>query len=133
MIVIDTNILLRASLNDDPVQSRIAQEYLAQNEKIVIPLHALCEFVWVMSRSYRLRRENITSSILDLVKSRKVICDREAVAAGLAFFLDGGDFADGVIEHDGRKLGGEIFATFDKQAASIINAKGRIALLLSAD
>jgi predicted nucleic-acid-binding protein len=133
VIIFDTNVLLRASLDDDSRQSRIAQKYLAEADQIVIPLYAFCEFVWVMSRSYKLRRETVVSSVLRLTNAGNVICNEEAVEAGLTFFAEGGDFADGVIEFEGRKLGGDTFATFDKEAAAIIRANGRDCLLLDAN
>ncbi|MGK9053793.1 type II toxin-antitoxin system VapC family toxin [Neorhizobium petrolearium] len=133
MIVADTNLLLRAVLDDDVKQSYLARRYLAQIDSIALPLQAICEFVWVLSRSYRLDATDIASSLRSLVNDGRVSCNREAIEAGLAFLEAGGDFADGVIEFEGRKLGGDTFATFDKQAASIIRAKGRECVLLSAD
>ena len=36
----------------------------------------------------------------------------------------GGDFADGVIAFDGRRLGGTVFASFDRGATELIAANG---------
>lgn len=44
----------------------------------------------------------------------------------------GGDFADGAIAFEGRRLGGEVFVTFDKQAAQLITADGGKVDLLDA-
>jgi predicted nucleic-acid-binding protein len=131
--IIDTNVLLRASLNDDPEQSRIAQNLFANTDKLVIPTYALCEFVWVMLRTYKLSRSKITAAVIRLINSDKVICDDAAVAAGLQFFEFGGDFADGVIEFEGRRLGGETFVTFDKVAAQTVRSQGRSSVLLQAN
>ena len=133
MIIADTNVLLRAALDDDPAQSRGARRCLAEASGIVVPLQALCEFVWVLSRSYKLKSRDIASSVLLLVNEDKVRCDREAVLAGLEFMLAGGDFADGIIEFEGRMRGGDLFATFDRQAAAIVQGKGRGCVLLAAD
>ena len=59
-----------------------------------------------------------------------VTLDRAAVEAGLAFLEAGGDFADGIIEFEGRRLGGETFATFDRRAAVIVRERGRDIMLL---
>ncbi|RWX79398.1 PIN domain-containing protein [Neorhizobium lilium] len=131
-MILDTNILLRAALDDDPRQSNIAQGCLADADEIAIPLPVFCEFVWVLSRSYKLRKEMVISAVLRLINSSNVTCDEEAVEAGLAFLQAGGDFADGVIEFEGRKLGGTRFVTFDRQAASIVRDKGREVVLLDA-
>jgi predicted nucleic-acid-binding protein len=42
----------------------------------------------------------------------------------------GGDFADGVIAFEGRRLGGDVFLTFDRQAAKLIAAAGGAVELL---
>jgi len=44
----------------------------------------------------------------------------------------GGDFADGVIAHDGQWLGGETFVSFDVQAVQLLDRSGVKARLLSA-
>ena len=59
-----------------------------------------------------------------MLSDPKVVCDRDAVDAGLAMLDRGDDFADGVIAFEGRRLGGTIFATFDRKAASLIAAQG---------
>ena len=41
-----------------------------------------------------------------------------------------GDFADGVIAHEGIWLGGETFVSFDKRAVSLLTARGQPARLL---
>lgn len=46
-ITADTNILLRAALNDHPSQSPAAQTMLEGAERVVVTLAVLCEFVWV--------------------------------------------------------------------------------------
>ena len=63
----------------------------------------------------------------------QLILDRAAVEAGLALLEAGGDFADGAIAFEGRRLGGEIFATFDKKAAALLKATGQSCLLLTVD
>jgi predicted nucleic-acid-binding protein len=49
----------------------------------------------------------------------------------LAFLKAGGDFADGVIAHEGRWLGGETFVSFDKKAVSLLSGQGVKAKLLA--
>ncbi len=50
--------------------------------------------------------------------------DRPAVEAGLVVLEAGGDFADGVIAFDGRRLGGWTFASFDRKAVELVAASG---------
>jgi predicted nucleic-acid-binding protein len=60
-----------------------------------------------------------------------VSVNRPAVEAGLAVLQAGGDFADGVIAHEGRWLGGETFVSFDRQAIALLSAQGHAAQLPS--
>jgi hypothetical protein len=59
--------------------------------------------------------------------------DRPAVETGLRLVDAGGDFADGIVAHEGWKLGGEIFATFDGRAAKLLARFGETVKLLPAD
>jgi hypothetical protein len=43
----------------------------------------------------------------------------------------GGDFADGVIAFEGRRLGGEVFASFDRNAVRLVAAAGGETRLLA--
>ncbi|EGG79200.1 transposase subfamily [Gluconacetobacter sp. SXCC-1] len=56
--------------------------------------------------------------------------NRPAVEAGLALLEAGGDFADGVIAHEGVWLGGETFVSFDKKAVSLLKKQGEKTRLL---
>ena len=47
------------------------------------------------------------------------------VAQGAA----GGDFADGVIAHEGEWLGAEVFVSFDRRAIRRLEAQGRAAMM----
>lgn len=42
----------------------------------------------------------------------------------------GGDFADGIMAHEGNWLGGETFVSFDKQAVTLLKQQGQAAKLL---
>lgn len=44
--------------------------------------------------------------------------------AGLKHLRAGGDFADGVIAHEGRRMGASLFVTFDLRAARLVRDGG---------
>jgi len=89
-----------------------------------MPLAALCEFVWVTRRAYRRSAREVGDVIRAWLASPTVRVDRPAVEAGLALLDTDGDFADGVIAFEGRRLGGEVFASFDRDAVRLIAAIG---------
>jgi predicted nucleic-acid-binding protein len=129
-VTVDTNVLVRAAVLDDPVQSREAGELLANAELIAIPIPVLCEFCWVLKSNYGFPADSVGRSIRHLIAAANVSVEREAAEAGLALLEAGGDFADGVIAHEGRWLGGETFVSFDRKAVRLLEAGGTAAQLL---
>lgn len=129
-ITADTNVLVRALVQDDPDQARAASALLEQAELVAVPLPVLCELVWVLRRVYRFSASDCIRAIEALMASASVRVDRPAVRAGLQLLAAGGDFADGVIAYGGRQLGGQQFATLDRDAARLLTAAGEPVLLL---
>lgn len=116
----DTNLLVRVVVADDAVQSQLAVDALDRAVCVAIPLQALCELVWVLDRAYGVPRSRVAEAIRALLRPPNVVTHRAAVAAGLDVFLRGGDFADGVIAHEGQALGGEVFVSFDQKAVKCL-------------
>lgn len=129
-ITADTNVLVRALVQDDPEQARAASTLLEQADLIAIPVPVLCELVWVLRRVYRFEASDCASAIEALMSCGSVSMDRQAARAGLALLNAGGDFADGVIAFGGRALGGEQLATFDRDAGRLLADAGEPVLLL---
>lgn len=127
----DTNVLIRAAVQDDLQQARRASKILAEADEIAVPVAVLCEFVWVLRRGYKKSTEDIAEAIRRLMKSANVAMDRMAVEAGLSVLSAGGDFADGVIAYEGEWLGAEEFVSFDEQAVLLLRSQGRRARLLT--
>ncbi len=130
-IVADTNVLLRDALQDDPVQTRLANRILENAELVAIPVAVLCEFVWVLRQGYKKPAAEVAGAIRVLMNSSNVVMNQPAIEAGLAMLDKGGDFADGVIAYEGHWLGAEEFVSFDKQAVSLLKAQGKRARLLA--
>lgn len=120
----DTNILVRAVMLDDPGQAEVASRLLRESELIALPLACLCEFVWVLRRVYKMPDRPIANALRRLLDSSTVITDRTAAEAGLALLNRGGDFADGVIEFEGRGFGAETFLSFDRDVVRLLDQSG---------
>jgi predicted nucleic-acid-binding protein len=130
-ITADTNVLIRAAVMDDPIQSALAVAALLGAEAVAVTLPSLCEFVWVLIRGYKKSPNEVAEAMRKLIDSASVLIDRPAVEAGLAILERGGDFADGVIAFEGRRAGGDVFTSFDREAVNFVVATGGEASLLS--
>jgi len=123
-LIVDTNVLVRAVVQDDRKQAEAAARLLRRAETIAVSLPCLCEFVWVLRSVYRFGREEIAAAIRALLDAGNVVVNRPAADAGLAMLEANGDFADGVIAWEGRWLGGETFVSFDKAAVGLLRELG---------
>jgi predicted nucleic-acid-binding protein len=126
-ITADTNILVRAVTGDDARQSKAAKSALQRAEVVAMPIAALCELAWVLSRGYKHRPSEIAEAIRRLINGTTAAVDRSAAEAGLVMLDAGGDFADGVIAYDGNWLGADTFTSFDKNAVELLKAQGKSA------
>lgn len=123
-ITADTNVLLRALVEDDAEQARAAQALLLRATVIAVPVPVFCEIAWVLKRAYARGADDIAAAIEATVRIESVVTDRPAVEAGLVVLRAGGDFADGVIAHEGESLGGTVFGSFDRRAAATLRDNG---------
>jgi predicted nucleic-acid-binding protein len=129
-MIADTNVLMRAVLNDDLIQSRASRLALSSADQIIVSLHAFCEMVWLLRQRYKMPKEAIAKVIQGYLEADNVLTDTAAVQAGLQAMEAGADFADGVIAYEGRWLGGDTFVSFDKKAVAAITEQGQKATLL---
>ena len=120
-ITADTNVLVRAVVRDDA-----ARALLLRATAIAVPIPVLCELARVLRRGYGygFRAGDIAAAIEAIADIDTVATDSPAVDAGLAVLRTGGDFADGAIASQGERLGGTVFASFDRGAAARLRSHG---------
>ena len=110
MIAVDTNVLVRYIVEDDPQQSFAAaamiERAVKRDETIFVPQIVLCELVWVLSFAYRFKREAIAGFLHQLRRGAQLVV--ETYAAGR------GDFADYLIAERSMANGCSVIATFDR-------------------
>ena len=129
-ITADTNVLVRAIVGDDKLQSAAAQDALANADAIALTVPTLCELAWVLSRGYKIPGPEIAQTIRLLLNAANIEVNRPAAEAGLDILEAGGDFADGVIAFEGEWLGADAFVSFDKKAVALLQKQGMSARLL---
>ena len=86
----------------------------------------------MLRKVYDLAPADIAAAMRVLLDTGNLAVNRPAAEAGLAMLEAGGDFADGVIAHEGSWLGGETFVSFDRKAVALLTENGRSATLLDA-
>jgi predicted nucleic-acid-binding protein len=121
MIGVDTNILVRFFVQDDPPQAERSLRFLAArsaDDPGLVNHVVLCEFVWVLENTYRLPRGRIFDALEVIMRSDRLkVTEPQDAWAALYEYQDGADFADALIATVNRRLGCEHTATFDRKAA----------------
>jgi predicted nucleic-acid-binding protein len=118
-VSVDTNVLVRYLTWDAEEQAIKAATILESGYMIVISTIVLCELVWVLKRAYRYPGEEIVNVVRDLIQTRNAEIDRPAAEVGLQMLARGGDFADGVIQHDAGRAKCDRVVTFDQDFARL--------------
>jgi predicted nucleic-acid-binding protein len=119
LIGLDTNVLARYLVEDDPEQSRratlLVDRALAEGERLFVTQIVLCELVWVLDSAYGYPRQEIVSVLRDLLRTRQlVIEDLDSTRKALErYAAKGGDFADFLIVERCRRAGCARVASFD--------------------
>ena len=79
----------------------------------------------MLSRGYKVPRSDLAETLRRLIGAANVAVNRPAVEAGLALLEAGGDFADGIIAHEGAWLGADTYLSFDRQAVALVQKQGQ--------
>lgn len=127
MIGLDTNVIVRYIVQDDPDQSRRATrliEALDEQHRGFVSLVVLCELHWVLRRAYKVTREDAASVIGKLLGAKELVLqEADAVRRALARLTPESDFSDVLISEFGVLVGCDHTATLDKRAARIRGMK----------
>lgn len=122
MIALDTNVLARLLLNDDPAQFKQARDLLARPDVYTAPPTVLLELVWVLE-SYDCTRDEIVQALKMLMglpnfKPKSF----EAICYAVNWYAKGMDFGDAI--HLALSAGDDAFATFDKTLGKAAEQNG---------
>ena len=122
MIGLDTNVLVRYIMQDDPRQSPKATRLvgsLTAGSPGLVPLVSVVELVWVLSSCYGLTREQLVQALELMLRTKEIIIDgADLVTKALRIFkVSNADFADCLIERTASSAGCTKTMTFDISAA----------------
>lgn len=125
MIGLDTNVLVRYLVQDEPLQAAAATQCIEQRCHSDFPGRVnrtvLCELVWVLESSYGYSRLEIAAVLERIFRtSQLVVEDLDAAWAALQHYRASGvDFADALIGIVNRRAGCAVTVTLDRKAARL--------------
>jgi predicted nucleic-acid-binding protein len=122
MIGLDTNVLVRYIMQDDPAQSLLATQLIESctaTEPGFVSLVSVVELVWVLSSCFDLQRAQLAQALDALLSARQLVVDQaDQVARALHVFRRAtADFADCLIERRAAEAGCVRTMTFDVAAS----------------
>ena len=120
MRALDSNVLLRYLVGDDPRQTATAERIIEKcrqtDEPLFITVLVLCETIWVLDRIYRQSRVQITDAVESLLLTDlfRFEHDRFVRRAFDRFRESKADFSDYLISEVAAAAGCRDTVTFDR-------------------
>ena len=112
MLAIDTNIVVRLIMGDDPGQAALVRALVAAGS-VWVSRTVLLETNWVLESNYGLDESKIRDAFRSLLGRDNVVTEEKtSVAAALALAEQGVEFADAL--HLFSRPPGAEFVTFDR-------------------
>lgn len=123
MNAVDTNVLVRYLLRDDPESRPAAARLIDGPEELGVSPVALAETAFVLSRVYGVPRERVVDELVALLRKRNIAVlgmDKALAANALLLCRPSGrvSYADALINADTRTHGVERLYTFDERSPS---------------
>ncbi len=120
MRAIDTNVLVRLIVRDDPRQATSAESFVEQGAWVSVL--ALAETAWVLATVYELSSKELAKAIEMLLDHRDLtLQDPQTIAAALELFRakPGLGFSDCLMLQLARKAGHLPLGTFDRHLGRV--------------
>ena len=125
MTGLDTNVLVRYFAQDDPIQSKRANEImerrLTEDEPGFVSLVTMVETAWVLSRVYGLSDAEIAAAVEGMLQAGTLVIqnEQEVFTAVAALRAGRGSFADALVGALGIWAGCSYTLTFDRKAGRL--------------
>lgn len=118
MIALDTNVLVRLLVNDNPVQGQIARDLVKHPDGIFIGKTVLLELEWVLRQVYQIDKKTLAAGLTKLLGLPNATIEGVAqIAQAMRDFSRGMDFADAL--HLASTHIEMLTYTFDKKFAKL--------------
>lgn len=129
MIGIDTNVLLRVIIADEPKQAEAARNFIrnhcSPDDPGYVSHITMVELVWTLGKAYQLSREDISRAVEQILETAQLdVESSNDVAAALKDYRKGtADFADCLLARVNAAAGCDYTITLDRKAARLTGFK----------
>jgi len=121
MISIDTNVLVRYLVQDDPEQSAQSTLLIEQECNLSSPGYlsniVLCELVWVLTGAYKYDKNLVIEVMEQILVTTELLVENENVVRKAIndYKIGSADFSDYLIVNNNQQSGCSKTYTFDKK------------------
>lgn len=124
MIALDTNVLVRYLVKDDGKQAQAARdliETLGPRRIGFVSREVVLELVWVLGGSYGFSRDQVATTLENLVGSEELLVEAadDVVRAANETRRGGAEFSDRMIRAAAIRSGADSVHTFDQTFAQL--------------
>jgi len=125
MIGIDTNVLVRLVVADDPRQASAARDFIRHHctadDPGLVSNIALAELTWTLARAYGCTRDQVGAAIEQILETvqLRVESSTDVTEALRSFRKGSADFSDCLMAQSCRSAGCDYTITFDRRAAKL--------------
>ncbi len=129
MAALDTNVLVRFLIEDDPVQlaaaKKLIRRCLRAGESLYVPVSVTLELEWVLRANFGFEKATVIQTFAQLLSAAELTFESEgAVETALAHYSEGtADYSDCLHVALAVQAGEQPFWTFDKAAARVDGAR----------
>lgn len=123
MKAIDTNVLVRFLVNDDPIQAekvrRLFESAEQNREAFFVPILVLLETIWVLESAYQIQRVDLLDALGDLLLLPVLHFEQREAVQGMVLHSKSNtmDLSDALIAQSARMQECTVVLTFDQKAA----------------
>lgn len=122
MIALDTNILARLLVADDPKQTAVAKQFIAGHNSespLFVGIVVVVELAWLLGSRYKYSLDTICSALNSLLMSANLVFEDEETVKRAVHLAEqsNADIADAIIAVRAQSNGCSKTITFDKAAA----------------
>ena len=116
MTGVDTNVLLRYIVRDEPTQAARAARELERGERFLVGSIVLCEVVWVLETGYGFSRRDVAVTLERILATAQFEIEAKDLALGALddFRRSTADFSDCLLGRRNRAAGAAETVTFDR-------------------